>query len=98
MKKFGFLILPFCFLSCAGKPPFLEYTIAKTALKSARKVNAEKNTGSYWYKALDYYQKGQMRFRERDYKSAEKLFNESVKWAEKAENISRFKMSKGEGI
>ena len=98
MKKFGVLILAFSFLSCAGKPPFLEYTIATTALKSARKVNAEENTSSYWYRAMDYYQKGRREFRERDYKTAERFFNESVKWAEKAENLSRFKMSKGEGV
>ena len=98
MKALWILVFSFCLLACAGRPPFLEYTIAKTALKSARKVNAEKNTGAYWYRARDYYQQGRRSFRERDYKSAERFFNESIKWAEKAENFSRFKMSKGEGI
>ncbi|MYE07789.1 MAG: DUF4398 domain-containing protein [Oligoflexia bacterium] len=87
-----------CLTSCAGKPPFLEYSIAQTALQAARKVNAEQNTGSYWEKAISYYQRGKKKFQERDYISAERFFNESIKWAEKAENLSRFKMSTGEGI
>ena len=85
-------------ISCAGNPPFLEYTIAQTALQSARKVNAEQNTGAYWEKAVNYYHRGEKEFRNRDYISAERFFNESIKWAEKAENVSRFKMSTGEGI
>ncbi len=98
MKAIIFIVF-FCLLSsCAGKPPFLEYTIAQTALKSAHKTNAEKNIGPYWEKAMDYYRKGKQKFRARDYISAERFFNESIKWAEKAENFSRFKMSKGEGI
>ena len=98
MKFIFFTFALFCLISCAGKPPFLEYTIAQAALKAARKVNAEKNTGPYWEKAISYYNKGGKKYRERDYISAERFFNESIKWAEKAENLSRFKMSTGEGV
>ena len=82
--------------ACAGKPPFLGYVIAKTALHSAKKVDSATNS-PYWAKALHHYQRGQKSFRERDYISADRFFNKSIKWFEKAENYSRFKISTGEG-
>ena len=97
--KFRPVIIIFVLLTaCAGKPPFLEYTISQKALKSARKVNADKNATTYWLKALNYYQRAEKRFQDRDYIPARRFFNESIKWAEKAENLSRFKMSTGEGM
>lgn len=88
----------FCLTACAGKPSIVEYVIAQSAIKNARKVNADKNATVYWVKALNYYNKGQQNFKNRDYISATQLFNESIKWAEKSENLSRFKISTGEGI
>ena len=85
-------------VSCAGTPPFLGYVVAQTALNSARKANSETNASPYWAKAMHYYQRGQKSFQERDYFSAGRFFNESVKWSEKAENFSRFKISTGEGV
>ena len=84
--------------ACAGTPPFLGYVIAKTAINSARKADSETNASSYWAKAVHYYQRGQKSFQERDYISADRFFNESVKWSEKAEDFSRFKISTGEGV
>ena len=98
MKFFLLAALFFYLTACAGNPPFLEYTIAQEAIKAARKVNSGKNAVAYWTKALESYQRGENRFQDRDYISAERFFNESIKWAEKAENLSRFKMSTGEGI
>ena len=98
MNFFAFIITFFCLTTCAGKPPFVGYTIAQAAIKSARKANSEKNAESYLEKAMDYYQRGKERFMERDYISATRFFNESIKWAEKAENLSRFKMSTGQGV
>ena len=100
MKTF-FCALFLCFAGgagCAGKPPFLEYTIAQSALRAAQKVKAEQNTGPYWDKAMEYYRRGKRRFHERDYISAGRWFNESIHWFQKAENLSRFKMSTGEGM
>ena len=99
MKKKLFTCFLFCVLTaCAGTPPFLGYVVAKTALDSARKADSATNASPYWAKAMHYYQKGQLSFRERDYISAERFFNQSVKWSEKAENLSRFKISTGEGV
>ena len=98
MKIFILTAFSFLFISCAGRPPFLEYSVAFTAVSSARKVNADKNATSQWVKAIRYYREAEKRFQVRDYSSAVKFFNESIKWAEKAENISRLKMSSGEGV
>jgi len=88
----------FYLVSCAGSPPALEYSFAKTALKAARKVNSITNAESQWIKAKEYYHRGEKAFSVRDFISAKKWFSESIRWAEKAENISRFKMSTGEGV
>ncbi len=98
MRKLCVGICLFLTTACAGTPPFVGYVIAKTALKSARKAEAEKNASPYWTKAMHHYQRGRNSFQERDYISAERFFNESVKWAEKAENLSRFKISTGQGV
>lgn len=99
MKKVPLICLLFCVITaCAGTPPFLGYVIAKTALDSARKVDSATNASPYWVKAIHYYQRGQTSFRERDYISADRFFNESIKWFEKAENFSRFKISTGAGV
>ena len=95
--RFLFVLLVVCFaFSCAGKPPFLEYTLAQKAINSARQSNSEQNAGLYWRKALNYYRQGEYKFKERDYITAGRLFNQSRKWAEKAENLSRFKTSTGD--
>ena len=98
MNYFILVGIIFFLTACAGKPPFLEYTVAQVAIKSARKVHSAKNAVTYWNKALHFYHKAEKKFQNRDYTSAQGYFRESIRWAEKAENISRFKMSQGEGI
>ena len=94
-----FIVVSFLFLcACAGRPPFLEYSIAFSAIESAKKVNSDKNATAEWVKAIRYYRQAEEKFKGRDYNTSTFLFNESISWAEKAENTSRLKMSMGEGI
>ena len=88
----------YVFSSCAGRPPFLEYTLARSAIKAAQAANSDKHAVAYWTKALKYYKNGEQRYESRDYISSKRFFNESVKWAEKAENLSRYKISSGEAL
>ena len=97
MMKYLSLVFFLIFISaCTGRPPFLEYSVAFTALESARAVNADKNAVAYWVKALRQYRQGEKRFRQRGYNQALYFFNESIAWAEKAENLSRLKIASGE--
>ena len=97
--KFFLSVVFLCLLSaCSGRPPFLEYTLARTAIQSANHVKAKQNAKLQWMKAMNYYHKGEERFNGRHYRSARRFFNESMRWAEKAENISRLKLSVGSGL
>ena len=92
-------LLPLLVLSaCSGRPPFLEYALARSAVQAARRVDSEKNAASFWIKALHSYDKGQQNFQNRDYVVAKRFFHQSIQWAEKAENLSRSKISSGEGL
>ena len=94
-----FIVVVFLYLcACAGRPPFLEYSIAFSAIEAAKKANSDKNATAEWIKAIRYYRQAEQKFHVRDYNTSTLLFNESINWAEKAENISRLKMSMGEGI
>ena len=84
--------------ACSGRPPFLEYTLARTAIQSASRARAKQNAKLQWMKAMGYYHKGEENFNDRHYMSARRFFNESMRWAEKAENISRLKLGTGSGL
>ncbi len=94
---FVFFLLGTLF-SCAGRPPFLEYTLAHQALKSAKTIQSEKHAVHYWLKANRYFHTGERKYRNRDYMSSKRFFNESLKWAQKAENLTRYKMSTGDAL
>ena len=82
-------------MGCAGRPPFLEYTLAHSALQSAQTTKSDRHAALYWTKASRYYKQGKRTFSSRDYMAAKRFFNESIKWSEKAENLSRYKISSG---
>ena len=87
----------FTLISCVtSQTPFLEYSIAKVALVHARKheMNGKHATSEY-NKAINYFKKGEQAFNNRKFHQAKKLFNKSIKWAEKAEAINRYKERAG---
>ncbi len=84
---------------CASAPPFREYSIARTALTSARNMQASRHASGYFHKAEDYYRKGELAYKENDFAVARKLFERAKKYAEKAENLARLKIfQSGEGF
>ena len=83
---------------CSGRPPFLVYTLANTAIQAANRSRARENAKLQWMKAMDYYHRAKESFSDRSYFSARRYFSESIRWAEKAENISRLKLNAGNGI
>ncbi len=85
-----------CVLSgCSGKPPFLEYTLAHSAIQSADKVQSKHHASRQWRNAINYYNRGEENFGDRHYMSARRFFEESRRWAQNAEHITRLKMSSG---
>ena len=96
MRYLLFVFISFSYIGCTGRPPFLEYTLAQSALQSAQTAKSERHAALHWTKASKYYKQGKQKFNSRDYITAKRFFNEAIKWAERAENVSRFKISSGE--
>jgi hypothetical protein len=77
-------------LSCVHiPPPLLEFTLADTALKAAKAVQAVRYSPGYWYEAEESFRQAKILYNEREYEQARDLFNKSRLAAEKAENSAR---------
>ena len=77
-------------LGCvSGKPPQLEYALAKEALDAARMTDAARFSSGFFYKAESTYREACARYEDRDYEDAKALFLEAINLAEKAENSTR---------
>lgn len=93
------LILVFFLFSvgCTTKPPIIEFTIARSAVESAKNVSAARYAPALWHKAEQSYRKGEEFFREEQYKKAAEAFLKARLFAERAENIARLeKLKNGE--
>lgn len=83
-------ILVFCTLGCVHiPPPILEYTLADTALKAAKTVQAVRYSPGHWHEAEELYRQARILYNEREYEQAIELFNRARVAAEKAENSAR---------
>ena len=86
-------------LSCVGAPPIEEYTLARTALESARDSGASSISPGFYHKAEQLYREGIKSFQLKENDRAKKLFAKARKYAEKAENSARVKkFQSGEGF
>lgn len=70
-------------------PPILEYTLADTAIKSAKAVQAVRYAPAQWHEAEEAFRQARILYNEREYDQALELFNKARLAAEKAENSAR---------
>ena len=70
-------------------PPILEYTLADTAIKAAKAVQAVRYSPDHWHEAEEAYRQARILYNEREYEQAIGLFNKARIAAEKAENSAR---------
>ncbi len=86
------LFLSYCgALGCASPPPLKEYTLARVALEAAKDVGASRFSSGFWYKAEDWFRRGEKAYKEVDYTAAKQYFSLALESAERAENSSRLK-------
>lgn len=98
-KSLLFILFSVAISACAGNPPIQEYNIARTALNAAREAEAPRYSAGFWHKAEENYQLGQKAYAENDFASAKVKFENSIGFAEKAENATRLKkFQSGEGV
>jgi len=69
--------------------PIQEYTLADTAIKAAKAVQAVRYSPGYWHEAEEAYRQARILYAEREYEQAADLFNKARLAAEKAENSAR---------
>ncbi len=69
--------------------PIEEYTLADTAIKAAKSVQAVRYSAGYWHQAEEFYRQARILYREREYEQAKELFIQARTAAEKAENSAR---------
>lgn len=101
MSKLGVVLLATLLMAFAGcvhvDPPILEYTLADTAIKAAKAVQAVRYAPSNWHEAEEAYRQARILYNEREYEQAIDLFNKARVAAEKAENSARLtRMRNGE--
>jgi tetratricopeptide (TPR) repeat protein len=78
-------------------PPLIEYTLADTAIKAAKAVQAVRYSPGKWHEAEEAYRQARILYNEREYEQAIDLFNKARIAAEKAENSARLtRMRNGE--
>lgn len=74
---------------CVGKPPLRTYTIARTALESAKRAEGARSAAEDMHKAEEAYRRGEFYYRNRDFAAAADEFEDTIKFAEEAENTAR---------
>ena len=85
---------------CVTAPaPLDEYNLARTALESARVVEAARHSPGYYHQAEESYRKAKLYYEEREYEEAKVEFVRARTAAEKAENSARLiRMKSGEVV
>lgn len=88
------LLLSLIFVGCIGRPPLRTYTIARTAIESAKKADGARVASEDLHKAEESYRKGEYYFRDKDYASAAASFEDAIEYAETVENKARLPSQK----
>ncbi len=78
-------------VGCAGRAPYEDYTLAHTALESARAAQAPRVSPGYYSRADEFYHRGVTHFDERHFNAAKEDFDQARFFAEQAENYTVLK-------
>jgi hypothetical protein len=78
-------------VACVGRPPMRHYTLARTAIEAARRVDGARYSPEVFHRAEEAYRKGEFYFRNQEYSSAESAFEDARVLAEKSENEARLR-------
>ena len=91
--KFPLFILVLA--GCQTNPPLREFTLARTALESAKRIEAVRVAPAFFHKAEEAYRKAELEFKKEQYSEAKEHFNLAREYAEKAENSARLQRTGG---
>ncbi len=75
---------------CQTAPaPIDDYSLARSAMESARAVQAARHSPGFWHQADEAYRKARILYRDREFMQAKQEFIKARVAAEKAENSAR---------
>ena len=84
-------------VGCATTAPLREYTLARTAIQSAKHHDAARYAPALWQEAENAFESGENLFRKGEYRDSQVYFEDAQEYAERAENASRLqKLKSGE--
>ena len=83
-------------MHCVSSDPNKDFVVAQTALKRAKKFQADKLYPNTYGKSTRLYKKAISSYDQKDFENAQTYFQEAIKWAEKAELRARVKLAKEE--
>ena len=92
MKYLVFILL--ITAGCATPKPLLDYTLARSAIESAKNVEAVRFAPAHWHQASEYYRTATLQYKDGKFEVAKENFNLAQAFAEKAENLTRLKKFK----
>ncbi len=94
--RISFLWLSSAFLvGCVNPPPpYEDYAIARTAVRSARDFDSARYSTTTLHKAEEAFRNGEKCFKDNDFEQAKRYFRLAKEFAERAENATRLKKFK----
>jgi hypothetical protein len=84
-------LFTFNLFGCVGPAPREDYTLAHTALDSARACQAPRFAPGFYNQAEEYYRQAVSNYQDRHYQEATQNFVRARQFAEKAENYTVLK-------
>ena len=84
--------------ACAGPKPYEEHALAYVALRSAESAQASRYSPGNWSKAERMYREGRQLYKENSNEKSRVYFLKSIKYSEKAENVTRLKKFQSGGV
>lgn len=82
---------------CSTPAPLREYTLARTAIQSAKQHDSARYAPALWQEAENAFESGENLFRRGEFRESQVYFEDAQEYAERAENASRLqKLKSGE--
>ena len=94
--KLWLSILVIVIVGCQGPAPKGEYSLARSAIRSARDADAARFSADYWHKAMNTYRQAKKLYQDRQNDLARQYFARARVYAERAENLSQLARAKGD--
>lgn len=95
-KRFYLFFFTLGLTHCISIDPHTDFIVAHTALKQAKKSQADKSYPAIYAKSLSFYKKAVSFYNQENFEEAQIYFQRTIRLAEKAELKARLKLVREE--